>query len=454
MSSLAELIGDAEFLTSHAVRRGIALPVGTADILLGARTKEAALAIAGPDRDAFYKAMEDVGQAVGKTVADIRAETVRIERMRPLVDGAQRLLGFAAANGRKVDDQLRKPIVAIGATLDGGTPTQDQEQEFLRAYEGLTFALSPITAETLEASSTNLPTFDSLKTKKGWKLLQTWSFGRFFNVAVFLLVLLGSCVALSYYYQGAFSLARYKELQDLVTKLDLDMPAKLETLRAAQEKLAKPDPATIDATRKAASDATVAVAMAKSQYENANDELKSIPSRLSSWATSSCDSPFFVTRFALCSEVERQRAEAEKKQPAAALAAATPVRIESARTVASRLSDVYLPLLLGWLGAHAFILRRMSKDITARTFAKGSGFNHLVRIGLGALAGLASTWLLTPEAISTLLPTQEAAAGAQFKKIPIWGLAFVAGYGIELVFAFMDRIIAAFTTKDPGPAAS
>jgi hypothetical protein len=28
--------------------------------------------------------------------------------------------------------------------------------------------------------------------------------------------------------------------------------------------------------------------------------------------------------------------------------------------------------------------------------------------------------------------------------MPIWTLAFVAGYGTELVFAFMDRIISAF----------
>ena len=109
--------------------------------------------------------------------------------------------------------------------------------------------------------------------------------------------------------------------------------------------------------------------------------------------------------------------------------------MEAARTVISRLNDVYLPLLLGFLGAHAFILRRMSKDITDRTFAKGSAFNHIVRIGLGALAGLASTWLLTPDVVG----------GASFKTLPIWALAFVAGYGIELVFAFMDRIIAAFT---------
>lgn len=63
----------------------------------------------------------------------------------------------------------------------------------------------------------------------------------------------------------------------------------------------------------------------------------------------------------------------------------------------------------------------------------------LVRLALGALAGFSSSWLLTPELV----------AGAQLKNVPAWALAFIAGYGIELVFAFMDRIIAAFTNKTP-----
>jgi hypothetical protein len=35
----------------------------------------------------------------------------------------------------------------------------------------------------------------------------------------------------------------------------------------------------------------------------------------------------------------------------------------------------------------------------------------------------------------------------QLKNIPAWALAFIAGYGIELVFSFLDRIIGAFSTK-------
>ena len=91
-------------------------------------------------------------------------------------------------------------------------------------------------------------------------------------------------------------------------------------------------------------------------------------------------------------------------------------------------------MLLGWLGAHAFILRKMSSDISQSSLAKASALQHIIRIGLGALAGFASAWLLTPEVVG----------GAQLKSLPAWALAFIAGYGIELVFSFMDKIVNAF----------
>ena len=100
------------------------------------------------------------------------------------------------------------------------------------------------------------------------------------------------------------------------------------------------------------------------------------------------------------------------------------------------MGQIILPLLLGLLGAHAFVIRTMTAQISERSFAKASSLRHITRLALGALAGIASSWLLTPDAVSS-----------QLKNIPAWVLAFVAGYGIELVFAFMDRIIGAFTAK-------
>jgi hypothetical protein len=51
------------------------------------------------------------------------------------------------------------------------------------------------------------------------------------------------------------------------------------------------------------------------------------------------------------------------------------------------------------------------------------------------MAGIASSWLLSPKDVAAL------------SSVPAWALAFVAGYSIELVFSFMDRIVTAFSSK-------
>ena len=77
----------------------------------------------------------------------------------------------------------------------------------------------------------------------------------------------------------------------------------------------------------------------------------------------------------------------------------------------------------------------MSVDIERRSFAPGSSIHHLIRLFLGAMAGIASGWLLKPGDVGLL------------SSAPAWVLAFVAGYSVELVFSFMDRIVTAFSTK-------
>lgn len=111
-------------------------------------------------------------------------------------------------------------------------------------------------------------------------------------------------------------------------------------------------------------------------------------------------------------------------------------RVAAAGTIVKWMNEIVLPLLLGWLVSHAFIIRRMTSEISERSFAKASSLRHITRLALGSLAGIASSWLFSPNAVAS-----------QLKYVRVWVLAFVAGYGIELVFAFMDRIIGAFTTK-------
>jgi hypothetical protein len=440
MTLINEMVEDAELLAVYATTHNITLPADALQELLDAKANATAVSTHGAEQTAFFAAYNAAITEIGQSVGGIRAGITRRKRINPLVAHAQTLLAFAAANGKKVEDGIRNPIVAINTAIDDESLTLAQEQEFLKVYEGLTVALAPITVETLAASKTVLPGWHP----SSWNNVQRWSFGRFFNVLTFIAVLVGTCITLSYYSQGASALKRFNELREFLTKIDQDVTTKegIKIIRAdaltAALKKQPPDPISVEAATKTMQEADAALGVAIAARKDAKGEYDAIPERLRQWAAQPCDmGANFIFKLLLCSRVGQP---ANSKEGEAPPFESNPlIMIEAARTVATRLSDVYLPILLGWLGAHAFILRTMSKAITERSFAPGSAFNHVVRIGLGALAGLASNWLLTPEAVG----------GAKWANLPVWALAFVAGYGIELIFAFMDRIIGAFSAKQP-----
>ena len=181
------------------------------------------------------------------------------------------------------------------------------------------------------------------------------------------------------------------------------------------------------------------VAVAKELIVQLDSQRKEIPSRLWNWSQQPCQC--WLVKWILCSTVD------------AATVASDPPSENRSRTAAftlvKRMNEIVLPLLLGLLGAFAFVIRSMTAEIVSRSFRNGTAIHHITRLSLGALAGIASSWLFGSDTVSSELVNSAATVlkPIQLKNVPIWVLAFVAGYGIELVFAFMDRIIGAFTSK-------
>ena len=114
------------------------------------------------------------------------------------------------------------------------------------------------------------------------------------------------------------------------------------------------------------------------------------------------------------------------------------------------LAAYLLPALYGLLGACAFVLRQLSadlsRDFSTLRFAHDSRVRYSLRLNIGVLAGLAVGWFIDP--------TQEGSVVANLSPL---ALAFVAGYGSDLLFAVLDRIVNAFSTQPaaeaPGPGA-
>jgi hypothetical protein len=94
-----------------------------------------------------------------------------------------------------------------------------------------------------------------------------------------------------------------------------------------------------------------------------------------------------------------------------------------------------LPALYGLLGACAFVLRQLSDEIGKLRFAYDRKVQYTLRLNIGMLGGLAIGWFINP-----------GESGSVAASLSPLALAFVAGYGSDLLFALLDRIVAAFVT--------
>lgn len=116
-----------------------------------------------------------------------------------------------------------------------------------------------------------------------------------------------------------------------------------------------------------------------------------------------------------------------------------------AKYILNILQTYVLPPLYGWLGAMAYVLRRLISEINARTYHSDSDTSYNLRIYLGVLAGLAIGWFVAPD---------NKAGGNVLQALSPLALAFLAGYSVELLFSAMDRLLEAFSAKAPSAKVS
>lgn len=101
-------------------------------------------------------------------------------------------------------------------------------------------------------------------------------------------------------------------------------------------------------------------------------------------------------------------------------------------------SGYLLPLLYGLLGAYAFVLRKLSEPLDTLNYSHDVQGSYTLRLQVGALSGLAVGWFVN---------------GSQpmvgVGSLPPLAMAFAAGFGSDLLFATLDKIVGAFA---PAPA--
>lgn len=96
-----------------------------------------------------------------------------------------------------------------------------------------------------------------------------------------------------------------------------------------------------------------------------------------------------------------------------------------------------LPVLYALLGTCAYLLRNFENQMSDHTFipSPANSARFLIAAIGGAVVGLFNNFTITPEA-----------------SVPPLALAFLVGYAVDVFFAFLERLLRAFTrTENPPP---
>ncbi len=100
-----------------------------------------------------------------------------------------------------------------------------------------------------------------------------------------------------------------------------------------------------------------------------------------------------------------------------------------------------LPFLYATMGTLIFILRAISGEISKLDYSRARQTQYLLRLPMGMVAGVTIGYLFTPDTLTGLA------------SLTPLGVAFVAGYSVELLFNIIDRIIGAFVDNSKGSVA-
>jgi hypothetical protein len=116
---------------------------------------------------------------------------------------------------------------------------------------------------------------------------------------------------------------------------------------------------------------------------------------------------------------------------------------QQAQNQSDMLYRVLLPALYGLLGSTIYVLRSLGSQLEDFTFTWTRRLLGSARITLGPILGVASVILIDPSNPS---------APDAFKHLPQIAIALVAGYSVDVVLSFMDKLTSAFGQPSTSPA--
>lgn len=327
------------------------------------------------------------------------------------ISDAQLLLAHASRAGMAIDPVLLQKIVDIGAVPTIEQIDTVQEADFWVQWNKLCSTVAPLTVDTLRANSVLLPATrfrGACTAARRAELRYRW------YAIIALIMLLG---LQAYWLFG-------NAVTTEIAKTDKAFDENLGKIFLVKAQLVTRKPGTVGGITVSSASEELEMSQLIGKDETLRLRQSASYEILKNWAT---PWSFFVPsatlpNFRFGTEALVKRSNASHFQASLALL--------------DIIQRYFLSLLYGFLGACVYVLRNLSDEIKCRTYSSHSDTRFRIRLYLGALGGIVAAWFVTPE------------NGVAIQSLSPFALAFVAGYGVELLFALMDKIISAFV----GPA--
>jgi hypothetical protein len=121
------------------------------------------------------------------------------------------------------------------------------------------------------------------------------------------------------------------------------------------------------------------------------------------------------------------------------------IQFVSAGNTLQAITAYLLPILYGLIGACFYILRQLPKEIENLTFSMNSYIDYSLRMVQGPLAGIMVSYFLfndiEPDKSISSSAAQIHSIDANLTTLSPLALAFLAGYSVEFIFKFIDKIL-------------
>ena len=367
---------------------------------------------------------------LGRTIrtTQIRKIVTHDELLQQTIHEMEQLIAYASSNSIALDKQHLEAVVE--AQRAGKSITSAQEVAFWTSASSISKAASPVTIESLDASS--------------WKHRESASAlaARKYRIRT-LVTLVALLIFQVYWLVGATVTSDLQQVRGRLEKLQTEN----QTLSVERGKLKEEDPEysakdrQLEADRSAFEDKLwIERVSAAADFE----VLKNWNVAKGLFLASRTDvTPAATSMPSNPSQPQNTPAE-PPKPPDFFLWVFTQPNVEEFQTAQITLTALLkyiLPILYGALGASAYIVRSLATEIKEHTYSLESTVRYELRFYLGAVAGLSIAWF-------TSEPKSAETAGILQSLSPL-ALAFLAGYSVELLFSLLDRLVSAFSGPEP-----